>query len=211
MIGAAVGGAAGAALWAVIAITTGYEVGYVAWAVGGMIVGGAMLMGGKGQATGLMCAGLSLVAIFAGKVVTVYYTVPGMIEKEMEAELTQDAYEGEKLAAEDVEMMSSPAEHPSFMVYHGYTDAETAEEVLPDELREFRDYKLPMLRRIQRENPSFEQWKQAQLDLLSDVVIENASISKEVIKSVDVLDVLFYVLGVITAYKVGNGLEASGA
>ena len=52
MVGAFVGAVIGAVIWAVISGATGVEVGYVAWAIGGLVGGGAALCGGRGPPVG---------------------------------------------------------------------------------------------------------------------------------------------------------------
>lgn len=73
VIGAGIGAALGAVLWTVVVYLTGWEVGYVAWAVGGLAGGGALLgsRGTAGDLTGVVAAAFALVAIAAGK----YYSV----------------------------------------------------------------------------------------------------------------------------------------
>lgn len=58
----------GALLWAGIAYANGYEVGYVAWAIGGLVGGGMVLGGGRGVAHAGIAAALALVDILGGKV-----------------------------------------------------------------------------------------------------------------------------------------------
>jgi hypothetical protein len=69
LVGAAIGGGIGAAIWAAIAYFTGFEVGYVAWAVGGLTGAGCSIgaRGYAGNMSGLVAAATALVAIALGK------------------------------------------------------------------------------------------------------------------------------------------------
>lgn len=69
---ALVGGAVGVGLWAGIVALTGYEVGFVAWAVGGLAGLGA-LMGAQGRgsvAIGVIAGAIALASILGGKFIS---------------------------------------------------------------------------------------------------------------------------------------------
>lgn len=72
-----IGGAIGAAIWAVIAYYTGREIGWIAWIIGA-IVGGCTAAGAgeqRGGHTGLLAAVLALLSIAVGKYATVHFIV----------------------------------------------------------------------------------------------------------------------------------------
>lgn len=65
----AVGVLMGAIAWCVIALMTGYQLGFVAWGIG-LLAGGGMLAGMRGHANmfgGLVAAGVSVLGILMGK------------------------------------------------------------------------------------------------------------------------------------------------
>ncbi len=74
LIGALVAGLIGAALWAGIVYFTNYEVGIVAWAIGGMVgIGAAIGARGEGGAlTGAMAAIVAMASIVGGKYAVAY-------------------------------------------------------------------------------------------------------------------------------------------
>ena len=74
-------GLVGAAIWAGIAYATNREIGFVAWAVGGLVGFGVRLGAGQweGGAPGAIAAGVAILAIVAGK----YAAVSLVIGKEM--------------------------------------------------------------------------------------------------------------------------------
>ncbi|MCA9003544.1 MAG: hypothetical protein KDB61_16590, partial [Planctomycetes bacterium] len=67
VLGAVIGAILGAIVWAAIAAYTGYEIGWVAWGVGGAVGLGAFMMEGRGAMSGIVCGVLAVVAILAGK------------------------------------------------------------------------------------------------------------------------------------------------
>jgi hypothetical protein len=81
LIGSAIGGVVGAALWAGITYGTGYEIGWIAWGVGGL-AGLGMAVGSKsgaGQVGGVIAALIAIVAILAGK----YWAVDLIMNREL--------------------------------------------------------------------------------------------------------------------------------
>lgn len=85
-IGAVVGGAVGALVWAAIARFLHMEIGYVAWGVGFAVGFGSALLGGCGLANGIFCSLTCLLSIFAGKVLAVHWSLtPEDLRKEISA------------------------------------------------------------------------------------------------------------------------------
>lgn len=73
-----IAGAIGAAVWALIARFTGYEIGWIAWGVG-LAVGVGVAVGNKGEgspAAGVLAAALAMLAVVGGKYVTVQWMLP---------------------------------------------------------------------------------------------------------------------------------------
>jgi len=70
----AIGAAIGAAIWCGIAVATGVELGYVAWALGGLAGFGMQLgYGDANPKAGLTAIGLALAGIGASKISIVYF------------------------------------------------------------------------------------------------------------------------------------------
>jgi hypothetical protein len=69
VIGGCIGGAIGAAIWAAIAYFTQLEIGWIAWAVGGLCGAGCSIgaRGHSGATTGGVAAVIAVVSIMAGK------------------------------------------------------------------------------------------------------------------------------------------------
>jgi phosphate/sulfate permease len=60
----------GAFVWQLIAVAFGYELGLVAWGIGGAVGMAAAMAGGRGTGIGIVCSLLALMAIFGGKHMT---------------------------------------------------------------------------------------------------------------------------------------------
>lgn len=82
LIGGVVGGGIGAAIWAAIAYFAGVEVGWIAWAVGGLAGAGSSIgaRGHAGTTTGGLAAAAAVLAILAGKFVAGSLTNTGPID-----------------------------------------------------------------------------------------------------------------------------------
>ena len=214
IIGALVGAALGALIWAGVATWTGLEIGWVAWGIGGLVGFGAALLGGVGMTTGVVCALLALVSIFAGKWIAVDAIAEREIRKVASAFATLDVYQETQRDAEDFAMLGSEAEYPEFMIVHGYTNAGFEDEVDDLELLLFREQTVPTLREFQSLGLAYPQWRQHVSDeavRLFEAEISNVDVVKE---NLSAIDVVFALLGLITAFQVGArglGSAAFGA
>lgn len=208
-VGAAIGAAfLGALLWKVIAMTTGYEVGFVAWGIGGAIGIAASVMGGRGAVSGVVCAGLALMANLGGK----YMVVSEMMDQ-MTGELQSAEMQAEWQAVYEEDLMDASiyAEQvydretlKSFMVERGYSMAYDAQEVSDEEVRFFQQESEPHLKSIAYgEPPTFDEWYR------DNVAAGVGDVSKAgiVSESLGLVDVIFLLLGVGTAFRLGQGVN----
>lgn len=81
LLGGLVGGVIGAVIWASVAYFTQYEIGWIAWAVGGL-VGYGVAWGNRGvdhssTSAGVLAVGITLLALAAGKYLAVQASFPG--------------------------------------------------------------------------------------------------------------------------------------
>jgi hypothetical protein len=93
IVGAAIGGGIGAAIWAAICYNINYEIGWIAWGVG-ILAGFGAAIGSRGH-TGLLTGGIAVVvailAILAGKYITIDMTVNDIAKQvAREMEVTED-------------------------------------------------------------------------------------------------------------------------
>jgi hypothetical protein len=214
LLGGAAGAGVGAALWAGIVIGTGYQVGYVAIGVGALC-GIGTAIGSRGQTgmmTGVIAVLFTVLAICGGKYFAVSHIagemfaeqgVPGAFLDEMDREeldnymmqgiiddLVFERLENEDLSEAEAAAYDTMLEEGIFP--DGYTD-ELVEETrrawlnLSDEERTER---VETRRRdIQMASAAIEQ-----------IIREDGFISTFGPK-----DILFFVIGIAAAYKLGAG------
>jgi len=99
----AVGGIIGAIVWYLIAIYTGYEVGYVAWAIG-LATGFGMAVGYRtsGALPGIIAAAIALGSIFVAKIFIFAAVIYGVTTGDTTDRTMQEAYVANHMAAADL-------------------------------------------------------------------------------------------------------------
>lgn len=210
LIGAIVGAVLGAVVWAAISHFTGYEVGYVAWGIGALVGGLAARLGSKGTTAGMTCAGLALVSIFAGKVIATDLAMKKELSKfadqiftiETHAELAEDAAAFDKLTSE--------ADWPQFLIDRGYSAAESPAEVDAEEIATFKRETLPEIQPFRGGRaPDFQSWSSERREAFLAEATAGLSTTEIVTDSLGLMDIIFALLGVVTAFKLGEGLGDS--
>ncbi len=86
LIGALIGGLIGATIWAAVAFFFDYEIGYIAWGVGGLVGLGATISNdsqkaGGGMVIGVMAAIVAIGSIAGGKYAAAYFAVHKWVDK----------------------------------------------------------------------------------------------------------------------------------
>ena len=199
---AAVVAVIGAFLWRFVAMTTEYEFGLLAWVIGGAVGFAAGSLGARGLGSGIACGILALLAILGGK----YLIIQTMQEEfaaladEFQEEVMQEYYTAELASARVyVEQVESDADLRDFMVEHEYTDAWTANDVSDEELDVFREDVDSRLQWLATE-PTFDEW-------LADLtgIVADASTIEIMREDFGLVDLVFLVLGVGTAFRLGTG------
>ena len=181
---AAGGALIGALLWAGIAYATGYEIGYVAWAIGGLAGGGMVLGGGRGVAHAALAAGLALGGIAFGK----YFGTSLVVDHQLaqiDAMFEPRAFEQMREMA--AQMAATPA--GELLVDTGY-DASDFEQMTPQEMH--------MFERLRDPSYTFEQWRDETREQLRAAVNPWDLIAEEF----DFIDAIFILLGLSTAFGV---------
>ena len=205
IIGASIAAAVGALLWGGISAATGYEIGYIAWGIGLIVGGVARKFDSTGSTSGVVCALLTLAAIFVGKTMAVQFTMPGQIREFLEAELTPDVYEEMVQDAEDFALLESEEDYPEFMISHAYTIAESSEYVTSEEIDTFDRYTVPELLNLHDYDLSYEEWRKEHIDRVTKGISGELPAAEIAMQSLGFIDIVFALLGVGTAYKLGNG------
>ncbi len=202
---AAAAAVAGAVLWMLIAVNAGMEFGIVAWGIGGAVGVASVLMGGRGQANGILCGALALTAIMGGK----FLTAEALKDQVADSLAQQTLASTEAVALyeelrEDArlyrELDGSDADLRHFLVTRGYSEAESENGVSDQELAEFNEYNAPTLLWIDLEQPSFEQWQAHTVETIQD--FSSADI---IAADFGFLSALFVIFGIATAFRIGSG------
>ncbi len=199
----------GALLWKFIAVTFNYELGLIAWLIGGAIGFSAATIGAKGHNTATLCAVLALLAIMGGK----YMATSSLISDAMAAVSGGDEVEGVSLktvfeevkldAKQFSETVSDEKSLRKFMVERGYSESTNPELVTYEEIESFRENKQPDLEEMIDNPQSFDDWKNNTLTQ----ELEDLSAFDVMLGNLGLLDFLFLFLGVGTAFRLGLGEE----
>ena len=195
---------AGAFAWKAVALAIDYELGLLAWAIGGAVGAVAALMGGRGDVMGGYCAVLALVAIFAGKYMimsTYHHELTAMFSGEgggdFMAEILHEV-EGEAEVFATLDMSDQSVKQ--FMVDYEYTDADAHSFVSDSELADFREEVQPWLLSDNPQGLIIGSDDEPSLaSALSDVSPVNM-----VFESLGMIDLLFAFLGLSTAFQLGR-------
>lgn len=167
--------------------------------------------GSRGVKAGVICGVLAFVAIGLGK----YWTAQVAIDEVQEAMaqvLGDDSQVDDWYAevAEDARIYRAGSGSDEFvrqfMVDRDYTDATRASDVSNEELREFREYSEPELQSFSANSPDVNTWKTEAMDQAFGE-FDQISTTEIMIDSLGVLDILFLLLGVGTAYRLGSRMD----
>lgn len=210
LMGAVIGAILGAAIWAGISYATNYELGIVAWAVGGLVGGGAAMMGGRGSSMGVACAALALVAILVGKVAAVHFSLEGELKK-IAAELFTRAWHTElKEDAAQFATVESRDQYAQYMIERRYAEGETAEDVSAQAIADFERDTVPELREMHRTPLGYSAWYEKRSEEFVTKAKTDISVLDAVTDDLGLMDILFAGLGLVTAFRLGEGLGGGG-
>jgi len=199
----------GALLWKLIAVTFDYELGLVAWLIGGAIGFSAAMVGAKGQMSGMACAVLVLLSIFGGKYLATASIQSDLAETIASAteyegiELKQLYEEGLNDAKQFTGTVMDDGSLRKFMMDYGYSESYDEESITAEEIADFNEYIKPELEYMSYNQPGFEEWRQR---TLTDQITSYSTFDW-MIESLGLMDILFVILGIGTAFRLGSGAE----
>lgn len=201
ILAASVAALVGALAWQFVAVTFNYELGFLAWGIGGLIGAAAVYYGAEGDNAGYLCGALALVAILGGK-----YLVASSFTEQYFEELQQMSSEvdltemADQMRAEAQKLQSALASDHAlreYLVEYEYVyedDPSEISQAVVDEHRE--DLEL-----------AYEDFE-PMTDIYSGEDIERALggfATSEVFKaSFGWIDILFLLLGVSTAFRMAS-------
>jgi hypothetical protein len=192
--GALVASLVGMFAWYMLIKATGYEIGIVAWGVGGLTGLGARVVGAESShKLGVVAGVLAFIAIIGGE----FFAVKSVAEKEFE-KLALIAYQEELDDANAALALSNDEEIKAFLAKH---NAKNVADVTTEDLREFREKDLPRCRDLVAGKPSKAQFV-ARMNVVKNSFRVQFALLKE---SVSLFTLLWIFLGVGSAYKLGAG------
>ncbi len=212
--GGLIAGSIGALIWAGIAYFTGYEVGWVAWGVGGLVGLGVLLGNGgtRSQAAGVLAVAVTIMALLAAKYTTVQLVLADGSEIE-DALLTglQDDELVISYLADDVvvEFMSGdkPVNWPA-----GVDPSQAASQAeYPADVWAIAQSRWDAMSLTEREDfrGELQQMVAANLALaLDEMRGEMAQVG--FIGSFGLMDIIFFGLAVVTAFKMAAASADAG-
>lgn len=197
ILGACIGGLIGALIWAGITYAFEYEIGYMALAVGALVGFGAVALGGSGEKVAACCSVIAVVSILGGKVLAISMFMGNSLSTELYALLEPDA--------EAYAEVRTDWDVRRFMVEMGYTEAGSAGEVSPQELQNFQNSFGPVLEDMVENRPGLKEWRDSETaqTFLAGIEDQMEVSTLDVLKSsFSIIDIIFFVLGIVTAYRV---------
>ncbi|HLP85179.1 MAG TPA: hypothetical protein VK157_12595 [Phycisphaerales bacterium] len=206
VIGAVIGGLIGAAVWAAVTYFTGYELGFVAWIVGG-IVGlgmGVLAKDDANTATGVIAALVAVGAVALGKFGAIHF----IIEKETAKMLASEGpvtMEDAKIIMADqlVEEYERAGKTLTWAEGMSMQDATTVADYPADLQKDLE------VRWAAAPAETQEQYRQTyEHNRTEGIAAFKSEIRDSAFKeSFGLFDILWLVLAVGTAFKLGAGLD----
>lgn len=216
IIGGCIGGAIGAAIWAGVSAGTGYEIGWIAWGVGGLVGFGVA----RGCKTGSPLAGTVAVVLTIGAILVGKYVAVDLAMK-------QEVGSEDQVIQQAVDRLQNDEFVVTYLCDDIVAERESAGQpvnwppgVNPQEASQSSDYPADIWAEGAAQWDALSDQEKADLrNRLAAFVRQNvqaayAEISGSAFReSFGMMDALFFVLAVGTAYKLGlrGSTAATGA
>ncbi|MEZ6056340.1 MAG: hypothetical protein R3C01_06510 [Planctomycetaceae bacterium] len=202
LIGGGIAGLISAVIWAAIVYYTGYEIGWIAWFVGFAVGLGVRLAASdseEGFGTGATAVVIAVLAIVLGK----YLAVSFIVDRELGnlgANLTFDAQAVQVSMCDDIveEWSDRKLKWPNGMTVEEATELEHYPAEVQKEVSE-RWSKLTSDQQAEMIETTQAQFDSGMSELKSAFVGETFK------ESFSGMDILFIVLAIASAYKLGSG------
>lgn len=204
-----IGGIIGAAIWVMIGVATNSEIGIIAWGIGGLVglaVGLGTPEAEESALTGVIALVIAMMAIVAGK----YFTVSTIIDRELSKMANIETMTDEDLkiglawqAVGDAEAIGEVVDWP------GGVEPDEAMDiaVFPVSIRKVALDAYDDMTDVDKETAKKEM-VETQLMMISQL---KDGIKKEAfMASFGVFDILWFLLAMSTAYKLGAGMLDDG-
>jgi len=207
IVGSSGGALLGAVIWAGIMKLTGYEIGYVAWLVGILAGVGAIIFTPDKRSVqiGVMAAMMAVAGVFAGKVIAFNWIVSDVVTPELISSAVDD----------DDQMFEMAC---SYMAIKGKIDGRLAVSIIEyycydeniPETNEMANGRTAVAEFVSQLTYD-EKYSLAEgvLNMRVADYVKNESVIEKIKSSVDMIDIVFLVLAVMTAFKIGAGAVGS--
>ena len=197
-IGGAIGGVIGAAIWAAIAYFAQVEVGYVAWAIGGLVGFGSAVGTKGGSATaGLIAVLITIAAICAGKYIAIQLALSGEVNAALNAQgppsdefcislLADEICEQKELAGETIQWPVGRSETPE-------KKSDYPQEIWTEAAARWAGFDEPGRKKFIEE---FVQNRDRAIQAMRGQIANRAFFA-----SFGPIDIIFFLLAIVTAWK----------
>ena len=192
----ALAAAIGGAIWAGIVVVTDHEIGYAACVIG-VITGFAVCMTIRERTwrAGAIAAGLAVCGLLIGKLLIVQWAVPGLLKEEFgQDEKRMNEYVAAVLLTEATTDPAVRAWYESDSDEERPSDPELARKV--DQVAQ------------QVRGRFAGMTKEEKLDKLCDAALENISLAERIELTCSPYDILWFLLAIGAAWKIGAGTPA---
>jgi hypothetical protein len=198
ILGAVGGGLLGMFIWYFLIKVTGYEIGIVAWGVG-LLVGGAARVVSRQPSNllGLVCGACAFVAIVGGQ----YLALLAGLDSYLEAEAT--TYYREELAVAKSALQVETREQ--IIHFLSVRDEVQPGEITEESIKRFQEEELAEYRDFVNGNPSQQEYVMM-LKKMQGLFVSKWELFKE---SMSLFTLLWLLLGVGSAWKLGSGYEGT--
>lgn len=204
----------GAAVWAGVMIKTGYEIGWVAWGIGGAVGAAVAKAGGRGVPMAATAAVLALLSVAGGKWVGAAVVLEDEFGADYDREVermvednrnyaTYKEIESDARLWVELEGPASDAQLSRFMVDRNYTEAASTGGVTSGELEWFRADQGPFLVEFHAAPPTYDEWavdwEAGFREQMNDYKTEYTPLMYT-LEGLTIMDLIFAALGLATAW-----------
>ena len=208
VIAGLIGGVIGAAVWGAIAHFTGYEIGWIAWAVGALvgICVRVAAAGDSGAGLGAMSAVIALAAIAGGKYMAVYMVVEAEAKKFMAIEFTDDQVK-HYIAVQLVKENEKAGTEMKWPKGKSLEDAEEAEDFPPEVWKDMEARWAGM------SVPERKDYRaQLQKSIMAEIKGATAGVAGSgLVDNLSPWDALWAILALSSAFRIGSGAMSDGS
>lgn len=210
VVAAAIAAVVGAGTWAAISYYTGYEIGWIAWGIGAVIGYAAVATGGNGPIMATVCALIATGSLLIGKVTALQWMIQ---ESATQSYQGQENYDFVMADVDTFAVDSTVASYPYLHTFYWMIESDDTTVYTPEEQARFEAVWPKRLTRYAADKPSLEQWNETETqELAGDLVglMTNQDYIAAMRETLHPLDILFFGLGIVTAFQIVNAAGKEG-